>query len=68
MYTEFGRTIAENNNGGTDHGTANHTYLLGGQLNDLWKDPDLSFSTLDICGVNYIKHKVDFRDIYNSLT
>jgi uncharacterized protein (DUF1501 family) len=67
VYTEFGRTIAENSNGGTDHGTANHAYLLGGDLVDLWKNPDLGFSTIDIAGVNYIEHKVDFRDIYRSL-
>jgi uncharacterized protein (DUF1501 family) len=67
VYTEFGRTIAENCNYGTDHGTANHSYLLGGDLGNLWNDPDLGFSTLDIGGADYIKHKVDFRDIYKSI-
>jgi uncharacterized protein (DUF1501 family) len=30
MATEFGRTVAPNGNGGTDHGTAGAAFLLGG--------------------------------------
>ena len=32
MATEFGRTVAPNGNGGTDHGTASAAYLLGGAV------------------------------------
>jgi uncharacterized protein (DUF1501 family) len=32
MATEFGRTVAPNGNGGTDHGTAGAAYLLGGAV------------------------------------
>jgi uncharacterized protein (DUF1501 family) len=31
--SEFGRTIAENRNGGTDHGAATAMLILGGRVN-----------------------------------
>jgi len=31
--TEFGRTVAQNGTGGTDHGTASCAFLLGGAIN-----------------------------------
>ncbi len=33
VYTEFGRRIAKNASDGTDHGTANLAYLMGGGVN-----------------------------------
>ncbi len=33
VYTEFGRRIAKNGSEGTDHGTANLAYLMGGGVN-----------------------------------
>ena len=33
VATEFGRTVAENGTGGTDHGTAGIAFLLGGAVN-----------------------------------
>jgi uncharacterized protein (DUF1501 family) len=33
MATEFGRTVAPNGNGGTDHGTAGAAFLFGGAVN-----------------------------------
>lgn len=32
VVTEFGRTVAENGTGGTDHGTASAAFLLGGAI------------------------------------
>lgn len=64
-FSEFGRRVKQNASNGTDHGTANNVFLLGGSmkaqgvlnqgaiLNDL-DDGDL-------------KHSVDFRSIYASL-
>lgn len=33
VATEFGRTVAQNGTGGTDHGTASCAFLLGGAVN-----------------------------------
>lgn len=33
VVTEFGRTVAPNGSGGTDHGTASAAFLLGGAVN-----------------------------------
>jgi uncharacterized protein (DUF1501 family) len=33
VYTEFGRRVAENGSAGTDHGTGNLAYLMGGGVN-----------------------------------
>ena len=43
-YSEFGRRAAENQSGGTDHGTAAPHLLMGGQLNGglYGSAPDLS--------------------------
>jgi uncharacterized protein (DUF1501 family) len=32
VMSEFGRTVAENGNGGTDHGHGNVMWILGGQV------------------------------------
>jgi len=31
-FSEFGRRVAQNASGGTDHGTANNIYVIGGKL------------------------------------
>lgn len=64
-FSEFGRRVAQNASGGTDHGTANNMFIIGKQLakpglfNNLpdlenLKDGDLQF-------------QVDFRQVYASL-
>lgn len=68
VYTEFGRTISQNANFGTDHGTANHAYLLGGNIP---KSPFNNMPVLQttvIGDTEYLKHEVDFRDVYTLLT
>lgn len=64
-FSEFGRRVQQNASGGTDHGTANNMFLLGGGLkkkgliNEL---PDLS--DLD---EGDLKYKVDFKDVYATI-
>jgi len=64
-FSEFGRRVAENGSGGTDHGTANNVFLISkslkkkGFLNDM---PDLS--RLD---QGDLIHQLDFRSIYATL-
>jgi len=61
-FSEFGRRVSQNASGGTDHGTANNMFFIGGGLkqkgliNEL---PDLS----DLQDGD-LKYKVDFRDVY----
>ncbi len=68
VYSEFGRTLKENANGGTDHGTANHVYVLGGDLTRFKQLQNFNLNTIDISGTEYLKHQIDFRDIYTELS
>lgn len=61
-FSEFGRRVAQNASGGTDHGTANNMFFLSGGLKEkgiLNPLPDLS--DLD---EGDLKYKVDFKNVY----
>jgi uncharacterized protein (DUF1501 family) len=64
-FSEFGRRVAQNASGGTDHGTANNMFLISGGLkqkgliNEL---PDLS--DLD---EGDLKYKIDFKQVYATI-
>lgn len=64
-FSEFGRRVEQNASRGTDHGTANNIYLIGGgmkrggMMNNL---PDLS--NLDD---GDLKYQVDFRNVYATI-
>lgn len=61
-FSEFGRRVAQNASGGTDHGTANNMFLAGGGLqqqgliNALPNLADLDEGDL--------KHQIDFKQVY----
>ncbi len=64
-FSEFGRRVSQNASGGTDHGTANLMFFMGGALKQkgiLNPMPDLS--DLD---AGDIKFKIDFRQVYATL-
>jgi uncharacterized protein (DUF1501 family) len=64
-FSEFGRRVQQNGSGGTDHGTANNIFLLGGGLKKagvLNASPNLS--DLDEGDLIY---RLDFRRIYATL-
>lgn len=64
-FSEFGRRVAQNASGGTDHGTANQMFFLGGQLQQkglLNPLPDLT----DLDGGD-LKYNIDFRQVYATL-
>ncbi len=64
-FSEFGRRVAQNASGGTDHGTANNMLFLGGSLHQkglLNPLPDL----LDL-DQGDLKFQVDFRQVYATL-
>ncbi len=64
-FSEFGRTLAENEQGGTNHGAANNVFLFSGSLkksgfyNNI---PDLN----DLQKEN-LAHEIDFRSIYATI-
>ncbi len=63
--SEFGRRINEND-GGTDHGTAAPVMMFGPALEGngiLGDDPDMN----DVDANGNLKHSVDFRSIYASI-
>ena len=64
-FSEFGRRVKQNASNGTDHGTANNLYLMGGKLQQPGfynKAPNLS--NLD---KGDLKYEIDFRKIYASI-
>jgi len=64
-FSEFGRRVAQNASGGTDHGTANNMLFMGGSLRQkglLNAMPDLA--DLD---AGDLKFQVDFRQVYATL-
>lgn len=64
-FSEFGRRVAQNASGGTDHGGANNMVVIGGGLrkagfyNSL---PDLS-NLQD----GDLQHRIDFREVYATI-
>lgn len=64
-FSEFGRRVAQNASGGTDHGAANNMMFFGGGLKQrglLNPLPDLA----DLADGD-LRHSVDFRTVYATL-
>jgi uncharacterized protein (DUF1501 family) len=61
-FSEFGRRVSQNASGGTDHGTANNMFFIGGGL----KQKGLINTLPDLSDLQDgdLKYKVDFRDVY----
>jgi uncharacterized protein (DUF1501 family) len=64
-FSEFGRRVAQNASGGTDHGTANNMFFISGGL----KEKGLLNSMPDLNDLNEgdLKHTVDFKSVYATL-
>ena len=64
-FSEFGRRVAQNASGGTDHGTANNMFLVGGSLKQKGLINELpNLSDLD---EGDLKYKVDFKNVYATI-
>jgi len=63
-FSEFGRRVAENANGGTDHGAAAPMFVLGGAVKAglLGKYPSL----VDLDRGD-LKFNTDFRSVYGTI-
>ena len=65
VFTEFGRRVAENRSGGTDHGTATPMYVLGESVKGGLYGEYPSLEELDENGD--LRMTVDFRRVYATL-
>jgi uncharacterized protein (DUF1501 family) len=63
-YAEFGRRAAENNSNGTDHGTANAHFVLGGRVKGGMYGQPPQLERLDNGNLAYA---VDFRSVYATI-
>jgi uncharacterized protein (DUF1501 family) len=62
-FSEFGRRVQQNN-GGTDHGTASVLFVLGGSVQGGLYGNYPSLTNLD--GGN-LRYNTDFRSVYSAL-
>jgi len=63
-FSEFGRRVAQNASGGTDHGTAAPCYLFGPMVKPGVVGEHPSLTELDD---GDLKYKIDFRNVYASI-
>lgn len=69
-FSEFGRRVAQNASGGTDHGTANCMFLVSGGMKKqgiLNEAPDLTHLDQKNPELGDLIYKIDFRDVYATL-
>lgn len=64
VFSEFGRRVAQNASGGTDHGTAAPMYFVGDMLKPGLLGDHPSLTDLD---QGDLKFNVDFRSVYASV-
>jgi uncharacterized protein (DUF1501 family) len=61
-FSEFGRRVSQNASGGTDHGTANNMFLIGGALKQ--KGIINAMPDLNDLSEGDLKYKIDFKTVY----
>ena len=61
-FSEFGRRVTQNASGGTDHGTANNMFFVGGGLRQ--KGMLNAMPNLADLQEGDLKHNVDFKNVY----
>lgn len=64
-FSEFGRRVGQNASNGTDHGTANNLFLIGGNL----KKPGFYNQGPDLLNLDNgdLIYQVDFRNLYATI-
>lgn len=65
-FSEFGRRVAENGSGGTDHGAAAPLFLMGSRLKPGFHGPAPSLAP-DTLLKGDVKFQTDFRSVYASV-
>jgi uncharacterized protein (DUF1501 family) len=61
-FSEFGRRVSQNASGGTDHGTANNMFLIGGALKQ--KGIINAMPDLNDLDEGDLKYRIDFKNVY----
>jgi uncharacterized protein (DUF1501 family) len=64
LFSEFGRRVRENGQGGTDHGTAAPVFLVGKSVKGGLLGPAPDLKKLDLGDLRFT---IDFRDVYATL-
>lgn len=64
-FSEFGRRVAQNASGGTDHGTANNMFFVSGGLKE--KGVYNALPDLENLQEGDLKHTVDFKQVYATI-
>ncbi|HEU5364432.1 MAG TPA: DUF1501 domain-containing protein [Hanamia sp.] len=64
-FSEFGRRVAQNASGGTDHGTANNMFFIGGGLKQ--KGLLNPMSDLNNLYQGDLEYTVDFKSVYATM-
>ncbi|MBK8554604.1 MAG: DUF1501 domain-containing protein [Lewinellaceae bacterium] len=61
-FSEFGRRVSQNASGGTDHGTANQMFFMGGRL----RQKGLLNALPDLQNLDHgdLQYNIDFRGVY----
>ena len=68
VYSDFGRTVGENQSGGTDHGHAGLSLLAGGDLKAFKEFRNLQEPEFETeRGYVFLKYGVDFRDLIDQV-
>lgn len=64
-FSEFGRRVKQNGSAGTDHGTANNLFIIGGKLNK----PGVYNQSADLQSLDEgdLIYRIDFRSVYSTL-
>lgn len=63
-FSEFGRRVAPNASGGTDHGAAGPMFLAGGKVKAGFQGDYPSLTQLDR---GDLRHSIDFRSVYATI-
>jgi uncharacterized protein (DUF1501 family) len=65
-FSEFGRRVAQNGSGGTDHGAAAPMFLIGPKMKAGLLGTEPSLAPADLLDGD-IKYNTDFRSVYASI-
>jgi uncharacterized protein (DUF1501 family) len=65
VFSEFGRRPLENNNQGTDHGTAGPMFVVGPKVKGGMHGQPVDLTALDATG--NLAHTTDFRQVYSAV-